>query len=86
MRPPVSQAESRGAGVGQCRVVDGLEYWDHVDERHAEHRRHATTLLVMFVIVTLLGATGQRGFLMVALVIALPLALETWAARRTRPR
>ena len=74
-----------GFGAGLCGTADGPEYWEHLAERHVEHRRHVRNLLVVCALIVIAGIFVHPAALGFGAMVAPLLMLEAFAARRSRP-
>lgn len=75
-----------GFSAGQCRTADGFDYWEHLEERHAEHRRHVRNLLVICAIIGVAAIVVHPAVLGFAALVVPLLLIEGIAARRSRTR
>ena len=74
-----------GFSAGLCGTADGPEYWEHLEERHLEHRRHVRNLLVICVLVVIAAIFVYPGVLGFGAVVVPLMLIETFAAHRSRP-
>ncbi len=73
-----------GFGAGLCGVADGPDYWEHLEQRHSEHRRHVRNLLVIGAVIALAAIVVDPLVLGFGAIVVPLLLLEAFAARRSR--
>lgn len=75
---------SLGVTAGRCRTADGLDYWDDVEGRHAQHRRHIRNLSIAMAAIAVMAVVVDIELIGVSMILLPFLLLEVWMARRTR--
>lgn len=66
------------------RSADGFEYWGDLENREAQHRRHARNLLIVVLLLAVLAVVVHPVLLGFGLVLTPLLLLELWMVRRSR--
>ncbi len=66
------------------RSADGFEYWGDLEDRQAQHRRHARNLLIVIALLALLAVVVDPVMLGFGLVLSPLLLFELWMVRRSR--
>jgi hypothetical protein len=65
---------------------DSDDFWANLDERHRQHRQHATWLVVAIVLISIPGILVHDAFFVFALILFIPLTVELIMLRQTRSR
>ena len=74
-----------GFSAGLCGTADGPEYWEHLGQRHLEHRRHVRNLLVICALIAIAAAVVHPAVLGLGAIVVPLLLVEKFAAHRSRP-
>jgi hypothetical protein len=70
---------------GMCRSSDGPEYWDDIEQRHRDHRRHTRRLVIVAGLFSLAGLVAHPSFFALAIIVLPLLVLELVMVRVSRP-
>lgn len=73
-----------GFSAGLCGTADGFDYWEHLEERHAGHRRHVRNLVVICVVIGLAAIIVHPAVIGFGALVVPLLLIEAVAARRSR--
>ena len=77
------QFKDVGQVFGRCRTADGPDYWDDLDARHDDHRRHVRNLLIASVFLVVAGIVVHPSLLAMLVLLVPFLLLELYMLRRS---